>query len=423
VVFPDPLGPETIRIIPNLSVFCGNFFTFSYFIIKSKKAFLLLENNTKRNYHRSQLKNQRKFMKICTIIGARPQFVKAAAVSAEIAKHEDLEEVIVHTGQHYDPSMSDIFFEELKIPREKHNLAAGSGLQGEQTGKMMQELEKVLIEEKPDRVLIYGDTNSTLAGAVVAVKLHIPVVHVEAGMRSFNRRMPEEINRVISDHVCQLNLCSTSVAMENLENEGRSETAELVGDVMYDCALMFSELAEKYYKPLEKFDLESGKFVLMTCHRAENTNDRKRLENIVEAVNEVAEDIPVLYPMHPRTVKYLRDYGLSFSGRVKTVEPVSYLEMILLEKSAGLILTDSGGVQKEAFFYQVPCVTMRDETEWVETVELGWNWVVGADTEKIVEAVTFFLNGSPEYPTCLPYGDGKAAEKIVEAIKNRDLHV
>ena len=359
-------------------------------------------------------------MKICTIIGARPQFIKAAAVSARIAEKAaegaNVEEVLIHTGQHYDPAMSDVFFNELGIPKERYNLEVGSGSQAAQTAHMLEGVEDALVEERPDWVLLYGDTNSTLAGALAAVKLHIPVAHVEAGMRSFNRRMPEEINRVVTDHTATLNFCSTGVAVDNLSNEGRGDTAVLVGDVMYDCALKFHSVAERNCDPLAKLALRAGEYILMTCHRAENTNDSARLAEIVSAVNSIAENNTVLYPMHPRTKKFLEYYGLAFSEKVQIVDPVGYLEMLLLEKSAKLILSDSGGIQKEAFFYDVPCVTMRDETEWVETIELGWNVLVGASKDAIESAVANFAANPPAPTNVKPYGDGDAAGKILEKL-------
>jgi UDP-GlcNAc3NAcA epimerase len=358
-------------------------------------------------------------MKICTIIGARPQFVKAAVISAKIAEMKTdnaIEEVIIHTGQHYDPIMSDIFFTELKIPKEKYNLNVGSGAHGIQTGKMLEGIEAILLEEKPNFVLIYGDTNSTLAGALAAVKLHIPIAHVESGMRSFNRKMPEEINRIVADHTCTLNLCSTQTAVDNLNNEGLQRTAILTGDVMYDCALKFAHLAEKHSDPLSKFNLNSKEYILMTCHRAENSDNKKRMSQIIDAVNALAEDKIVLYPIHPRTKKILKEFNLYFSDKVKIIEPVGYLEMLILEKNASLILTDSGGVQKEAFFFNVPCVTMRDETEWTETVDLGFNIITGADTTNIIDAVSEFNNQGSLSIDSSPYGDGNSAEKILTAI-------
>jgi UDP-GlcNAc3NAcA epimerase len=358
-------------------------------------------------------------MKICTVIGARPQFVKASVVSEKISKlrnQHNVQEVIIHTGQHYDTKMSDIFFNELSIPKEKYNLNTGSGSHGTQTAKMLEDIEKVLKSENPDLVLIYGDTNSTLAGVLAAVKLHIKVAHVEAGMRSFNRQMPEEINRVVADHLCELNLCSTNGAVENLKNEGRGHTAFLTGDVMYDCAMKFAAIAEKISKPLERFKLEKGKFILMTCHRAENTDDCACLTGIVNAVNALAKNIKVLYPIHPRTRKMLNEYKLNFIDNVQVVDPVGYFEMLILEKSAALILTDSGGVQKEAFFYKVPCVTMRNETEWLETVEFGFNRLTGAVCADIISSVEFFLSNPLPVINKQPYGNADAADKIVRLL-------
>lgn len=357
-------------------------------------------------------------MKICTVIGARPQFIKAAAVSSAIAKNKEIEEIIIHTGQHYDPDMSDIFFSQLGIPKEKYNLNIGSGNHGDQTGRMLAEIENVLIAERPDRVLVYGDTNSTVAAALAAVKLHIPTAHVEAGMRSFNRKMPEEINRVVSDHISDINFCSTPIAVKNLENEGRAHTAILVGDVMYDCALNFSDAAEKNCDPFKKFGIEKGNYVLMTCHRPANTDVHENLEAIVRAANDISKTCPVLYPVHPRTKKYIADYKLSFTENVKVVAPLSYFDMLLAERYSKLILTDSGGIQKEAFFYQVPCVTMREETEWTETVDMGWNIITGANHGKIMSAVKGFFAKLPPAPASKPYGNGDASEKIVRHLLN-----
>jgi UDP-GlcNAc3NAcA epimerase len=353
-------------------------------------------------------------MKICTVVGARPKFIKAAAVSSVITATEAIEEIIIHTGQHYDPDMSDIFFNDLGIPKEKYNLNVGSGSHGDQTGKMLAELEKVLIAEKPEVVLTYGDTNSTVAAALAAIKLHIPIAHVEAGMRSFNRKMPEEINRVVTDHISEKNFCSTELAVKNLENEGRGYTAILVGDVMYDCALKFLPVAEKNCDPFSKYGVNKGEFILMTCHRPANTDNHERLASIVKAVNELSEKFPVLYPVHPRTKVYLEKYKLELSSNVKVLPPMNFFDMVLAEKYAKLILTDSGGMQKEAFFHKTPCVTMRDETEWLETIESGWNAIVGADYEKIMNAANSFLTSSPTPAKGTPYGKGDAAEKIVK---------
>jgi len=357
--------------------------------------------------------------RICSIIGARPQFVKAAALSAEIAergKALGLEEISIHTGQHYDKEMSDIFFEELSIPPPKHRLGIGSGSHGAQTGKMLEAIEKVLMEETPDIVLIYGDTNSTLAGALAAVKLHIPVAHVEAGMRSFNRNMPEEINRVVSDHLASWNLCSTKTAVENLEKEGLAETAALTGDIMFDCALRFAEVAERRRSENAAETAEKGPFVLMTCHRAENTDAPRRISNILDAAAEIAEFRRVVFPAHPRTVGALEKLNISVPEKVELIQPIGYLDTLFLEKRADVILTDSGGMQKEAFFFTTPCVTMRDETEWVETVEMGVNILAGASKEKIATATLDFAEHPPAFSDASPYGDGNAAAKILETL-------
>lgn len=358
-------------------------------------------------------------MKICTIVGARPQFVKAAAVSSKIAAAPGVEEVIVHTGQHYDKAMSEVFFSELGVPRERYNLSAGSGSHAEQTARMLPEIEKVLLDERPSCVLVYGDTNSTLAGALVASKLKIPAAHVEAGMRSFNRRMPEEVNRVVADHLCEFNFCSGETAMENLRREGRGEGAELVGDVMYDCVLMFSPIAARTSSHASTLGLKPRSFVFMTCHRAENTDCPQRLRSIVEAANALSKDVPLLFPAHPRTLKMLKENSLSFASGVKVLPPSGYFESLALQRDAALVLTDSGGVQKEAFFLGTPCVTMRDETEWVETVSLGWNRLAGADADGILSAARGFIAHPPAKCASNPYGDGNAAGRIVDSLKRR----
>lgn len=360
-------------------------------------------------------------VKVCTVIGARPQFIKAAAVSAKFAEYpgKKIREIIVHTGQHYDHEMSKLFFKELGIPHEKYNLETGSVSHGAQTERILEKLEKVLISEKPDVVLVYGDTNSTLAGALAAAKLCIPLVHIEAGMRSFNRTMPEEINRIVSDHLANINFCSTETAMRNLKNEGRGNTAVLVGDVMFDCALKFEKTAEKFHNPLKKLNIKKFSYILMTCHRAENTDDKERLSEIIKAANRISKEIDIVFPIHPRTKKYLNKYKFKLSDRIRIIRPAGYLEMLVLEKNAKLILTDSGGIQKEAFFYRTPCVTMRNETEWVETVELGWNKTTGANSLKIYEAIADFIKNPPSPVSIQPYGNGNSAEKIVEIILSR----
>nr|HPN85189.1 UDP-N-acetylglucosamine 2-epimerase (non-hydrolyzing) [Victivallales bacterium] len=303
-------------------------------------------------------------MKICTIIGARPQFIKASALSAKFAKMRadgnDVKEIIIHTGQHYDKEMSAVFFEELGIPKEKYNLKVGSASHAVQTAKMLVDLEKTLLSERPDIVLIYGDTNSTLAGALAASKLKIKIAHVEAGMRSFNRAMPEEMNRIVADHLADINLCSTKTAMENLAQEGLAKTAKLVGDIMFDVAMIFSSKSEKIQSILmKKLGVKEKNFVLMTCHRAENTDDKNRLSQIVSAANEISEKFKIVFPVHPRTRKILKDMSIRTGNGILLTSPLSYIETIALERKSLMIMTDSGGVQKEAFFFKKPCITMR----------------------------------------------------------------
>ena len=358
-------------------------------------------------------------MKILTIVGARPQFIKAAAVSRVIREIYSMQiaEVIVHTGQHYDDNMSQVFFDELDIPRPVYNLEISGGGHGFMTGRMLEAIENVLIQEKPDWVLIYGDTNSTLAGALAASKLHIPVAHVEAGLRSFNTRMPEEINRILSDKVSKLLFCPTTTAVRNLSAEGMKDGVHNVGDVMFDVALFYKERAASTSTILKSLGLVRQGFALATCHRAENTDNPKRLKSILAGLEKLAQKMPVVLPLHPRTRKLVADYGLAaLLERITLVEPLPFLDMIALEQSARLILTDSGGVQKEAFFYGVPCITMRDETEWVETVDLGYNKLVGADTDLILKAVDESLEIPSIKTTASPYGDGRAAEKIISIL-------
>jgi UDP-GlcNAc3NAcA epimerase len=356
-------------------------------------------------------------LKIVTVVGARPQFIKAAAVSRVICGDyaDRVQEVIVHTGQHYDSNMSQVFFDELGIPAPKHHLEISGGGHGAMTGRMLQALEKVLEQEKPDWVLIYGDTNSTLAAALAAVKMHIPVAHVEAGLRSFNMRMPEEVNRTVADRVSTLLFCPTQVAVDNLLSEGVTAGVHLVGDVMFDVSLYYRDQARRRSDALQRHGLAEGNYVLTTCHRAENTDDPARLEAILRALGDVAEKLPVLLPLHPRTRNIVAARGLEAAlGKVRIVEPLSFMDMVRLEQSAKVVLTDSGGVQKEAFFYEVPCVTMRDETEWTETVDLGWNQLVGADRVKIVAAVLGATR--PAGAASRPYGDGTASQAIIEQL-------
>jgi len=358
-------------------------------------------------------------IKIVTIVGARPQFIKAAAVSRVIRDEfpDSVNEVLVHTGQHFDENMSKVFFDELDIPEPKYNLEISGGQHGAMTGRMLESVEKVLFDEKPDWVVIYGDTNSTLAGALAAVKLHIPVAHVEAGLRSFNMRMPEEVNRIISDRIATLLFCPTETAVKNLEAEGVTKGVLNVGDVMFDVALHYKQQARQQSRVLEQVGLKGKAFVLATCHRAENTDDPQRLAQIVDALGAVAKRIAVVFPIHPRTRKLIAEQGLTEKlGEVFITDPIPFLDMVALEQAASLILTDSGGVQKEAYFYEVPCVTMRDETEWVETVDLGWNVLVGASTAGIVSAVERGLAGAPASNSASPYGSGESAQRIVKSL-------
>ena len=356
-------------------------------------------------------------LKILTVIGARPQFIKASAVSRSVRGDYagQVEEVIVHTGQHHDANMSEVFFQDLEIPVPSYSLGVSGGLHGEMTGRMMAAIETVLLEEKPDWLLIYGDTNSTLAGTLAAVKLHIPVAHVEAGLRSFNMRMPEEVNRIVSDRLASALFCPTETAVSNLQSEGIRDRVWNVGDVMYDVSLFVADRAQKASSVLHDLDLEPRGYVLATCHRAENTDDRSRLTGVLTALGEIARDQPVVLPLHPRTKKQVSEFGLAgLLQGITVTEPLSFFDMVALEVSAACIATDSGGVQKEAFFYQVPCVTMRDETEWVETVESGWNQVVGADSERIVAAIRQPGSRSGTQPQ--PYGDGRASGRILELL-------
>lgn len=363
-------------------------------------------------------------LKIVTVVGARPQFIKAAAVSRVIRSEWEstLNEVIVHTGQHYDDNMSRVFFDELDIPRPKYNLEIAGGNHGAMTGKMLEAIEQVLLEEKPDWVLVYGDTNSTLAGALAAVKLHIPLAHVEAGLRSFNMRMPEEVNRILTDRISSVLFCPTETAVKNLQAEGISEGVHNVGDVMYDVALYYRDKAKQHSQALGRLKLREGAYVLATCHRAENTDDAARLNEIVAALAELASEYPVVLPLHPRTRKLVTDYGLMPQlAAITLVDPLPFLDMVALEQAAALILTDSGGVQKEAFFYGVPCVTMRNETEWVETIETGWNRLAGARRADILSAVSEAMGERPvskDNPS--PYGLGDAASHIARRLAQHD---
>jgi UDP-GlcNAc3NAcA epimerase len=352
---------------------------------------------------------------IISIVGARPQFVKAAVISKLIQKDKDqrYKETIVHTGQHYDKNMSDNFFEELDIPSPDYHLGIGSGEHGLQTGKMLIAIEKVLMEQKPDIVLVYGDTNSTLAGALAASKLHIPVAHIEAGLRSFGKKMPEEINRVLTDHVSSFLFCPTEISVANLKKEGIKEGVYLTGDVMWDSLFDFQEKIGKS-NILKKNGLQEKKYYLITVHRAGNVDNLENFENILSELNEIEQK--VVFPLHPRTKKMLTENQYSFSNSaIHFVDPVGYIDMLALEKNALAVLTDSGGVQKEAYFFKVPCITLREETEWLETVESGWNVLAGTDKKKIKEALGFQAGKNNSHQDF--YGDGKAGEKILQILK------
>ncbi len=322
-------------------------------------------------------------MKVVSIVGARPQFVKAAVLSRELRKEHT--EILVHTGQHYDANMSDVFFEEMEIPKPNYNLNIGSSNHGEQTGAMLKGIEEVLLKEKPDWCLVYGDTNSTLSGALAAVKLHIKVAHIEAGLRSYNRMMPEEINRVLTDHISDLLLCPTQTAIDNLKQEGITKGVHLVGDVMYEALMWALKKARTHSTILDDLKLTPKNYLLATVHRAENTDNPERLNNILTAFNQITENL--IWPVHPRTRKKLVELNWQPGNYIQLVEPLGYLDMVSVEENALAIITDSGGIQKEAFWLQVPCVTLRDETEWVETVESGWNTLTNTNQEKILESV------------------------------------
>jgi len=381
------------------------------------------------------------FVKIVSIVGARPQFVKLAPIheAASGLERGELEHIIVHTGQHYDYAMSGAFFDGLSIPEPDENLGIGSGAHGAQTGKMLAGLEEVMVRREPDLVMLYGDTNSTLAGALAAAKLHIPVVHVEAGLRSRNKAMPEEVNRVLTDHVSSILFCPTIASVGNLateglgapQNEGHLIPAGFsgyrgaptpdspwivhVGDVMKDAVIRNAERAKAVSTILADLGLEGREYTVATVHRAENTDDRSRLESILAAREEIARDgHPVILPLHPRTAKAMDRYGLTRRGAIRCIDPLPYLDMLRLLAEARLVLTDSGGLQKEAFLLRVACVTLREETEWVELVDAGWNRLAGTDAPEIIRAAREFLSTDVCIDPPGLYGDGRAAERIIK---------
>jgi UDP-N-acetylglucosamine 2-epimerase len=349
-------------------------------------------------------------VKVVTVVGARPQFVKAAALSRELRREHS--EVLVHTGQHYDPALSDVFFDELDLPKPRHHLGVGSGSHAQQTGQTLERLGPVLEQESPDWVVIFGDANSTLAGALAAAKLHLPLAHVEAGLRSFDRSMPEEINRIVADHCSDLLFAPTQTAMDHLAREGLVGKARLTGDIMYDSLLQRLPLADRS-NVAERLALQPGSYALATVHRAANTDDLEALGRILDAL--ALLDEPVVFPMHPRARVALAASDLETSSNVRVIEPVGYVEMLALERNARLVLTDSGGVQKEAYLLGVPCVTLRDETEWPETLAGGWNVLAGSDPERIVAAAR---RSKPDGEPPLVFGDGHSAARMVRLLSD-----
>lgn len=351
-------------------------------------------------------------IKILTILGARPQFIKASSVSREIAKYDEIKEVIVHTGQHYDANMSDVFFDEMHIPKPDYFLGIGGKSHGAMTGQMIEKIEEVALKEKPDWMLVYGDTNSTLSGAIVASKLHIKLAHIEAGLRSFNMNMPEEVNRILTDRVSSILFCPTDTAIDNLKVEGYDKfNCKIIksGDVMQDGAMFYKEFA----KIPSLLNIKSNNFILCTIHRAENTDDIAKLSQIIDALNTIHKQHQVTLPLHPRTKKIIEENFIPVDFSI--IDPVGYLEMVWLIEHCSFVMTDSGGLQKEAFFFKKPCITLREETEWIELVENNFNILVGSDRKKIIDAVQKVDSMNSNYELNL-YGNGKASENIVKEL-------
>ncbi len=353
-------------------------------------------------------------MKIASIVGARPEFIQAYPVSQALLKKHN--EILIHTGQHYDYKMSQAFFDELGLPDPHYNLEVGSGTHAVQTAQILIRLEEVLVNEKPNAVIIRGDTNSTLAAAVAASKLNIPLVHIEAGERSYNRRMPEEINRLVADSLSDLHLCASQAAVQRLAAEGFVKTVRWVGDVMYDVMLQIKPIAERKSKILYQLGLTKQRYALVTIHRSDNTDDPNRLGAIVRALNNIKE--PIVFPIHPRTRKALTEFDIQLNKNILAIDPVGYFDMVLLEMNARLIATDSGGVQREAYFHGIPCLTLRDETEWVETVNVGWNIIVGANFDKIIDS--WFSFEPPQQRPAI-FGNGHAGSDIAAMIEKWDF--
>jgi UDP-GlcNAc3NAcA epimerase len=349
-------------------------------------------------------------MKILTILGARPQFIKAGSVSREIAKYPDIQEVIVHTGQHYDANMSDIFFDEMKIPKPTYHLGIGGKSHGAMTGQMIEKIEEVALKEQPNWILVYGDTDSTLSGAIVASKLHIKLAHVEAGLRSFNMNMPEEVNRILTDRISNLLFCPTDTAIRILRNEGYDSFGCSIvknGDVMYDGALFYRQFAKKPNLEIDNC------FILCTVHRAENTDNINRLKSIINALNTIAKEKQIIFPIHPRTKKVLENNNIDVEFTL--INPVGYLEMIWLIDHCSLVMTDSGGLQKEAFFFEKQCITLRDETEWIELVQGGFNTLSGSESKHILHVYNQMKDKVSDFSLNL-YGDGAASRIVVESL-------
>ncbi|UJL46868.1 UDP-N-acetylglucosamine 2-epimerase (non-hydrolyzing) [Virgibacillus sp. NKC19-16] len=356
-------------------------------------------------------------MKVLTVLGARPQFIKSCMLSKALKLNTEINEIIVHTGQHYDDNLSNVFFKQLELPKPDYFLGIGSGTHGQQTGKMLSALEKIMTSVNPDIVLVYGDTNSTLAGGLAAAKLHIPVAHVESGLRSFNKKMPEEINRLITDHLSYCLFAPSQAAIENLRREGIVKNVYLTGDIMHDAVRYFSSIALEKSTILQDLSLSKRNYYLVTIHRAENTDDPKRLKSILEALQQLKID--VVLPLHPRTKSRINHFNLTdsiTSPHIKIVEPLNYFDMLTIASQAERIVTDSGGLQKEAYMLGVPCITLRDETEWIETVETGWNHLAGTNTQEIVDSVM-----KSQIPKKSPsiFGNGDTAQKIVNTLVNK----